>query len=67
MSTASIPNASSSSARIASDHGSAPKIPTRSDVDVGSMPWLRNSSAITRAYDGVAHSTSASKSTSSCT
>jgi hypothetical protein len=53
MSTASIANRSSISRRISSLHGSAPKIPTRSDVPRGSTPWRSNSSRIVSMYEGV--------------
>jgi len=53
MSTAWIPVRSSTSCRICSVHGSAPKIPIRSDVSRGSRPRSVISSTIERKYDGV--------------
>jgi hypothetical protein len=45
MSTAWMSMRSSISRRISSVHGSAPKMPTRSEVERGSMPWRSNSSS----------------------
>ena len=53
MSTASMPARTSISARIASVHGSAPKMPTFSDESAASMPWRENSSMMLSMYDGV--------------
>ena len=53
MSTASMPAWLSISFRIASVHGSAPKMPTSRLVDVGSIPWRASSSISTCMYDGV--------------
>ena len=47
MSTASMPARTSMSWRIASVHGSAPKMPTLTLIVRGSMPWRSNSSMIT--------------------
>ena len=47
MSTASIAAFSSISRRIASVQGSAPKMPTFTDISRGSSPWRANSSTIT--------------------
>ena len=53
MSTASMPALASISARIASVHGSAPKMPTSRLVDLGSIPWRASSSTSTCMYEGV--------------
>jgi hypothetical protein len=53
MSTAWMPVRCSTSARICSVHGSAPKIPIRNDVSRGSSPRAAISSTIARKYDGV--------------
>ena len=53
MSTASMPALVSISRRIASVHGSAPKMPTSRLVERGSMPWRTSSSISTCMYDGV--------------
>ena len=45
--------AASISARMASVHGSAPKMPTLSEVALGSRPWRRNSSRSASMYGGV--------------
>ena len=67
MSSASIAICFSISARIASVHGSAPKMPMRSDVDAGSMRCRRISSAIASMYDGVTMMMSGRKSWINCT
>ena len=46
MSTASMAKSLSISSRIALVQGSAPKIPTSSELSRGSSPWRRNSSRI---------------------
>jgi hypothetical protein len=67
MSTASMPARSSTSRRISSVHGSAPKIPISRLVDLGSTPWASISSRIARKYDGVTMMIRGSKSTMSWT
>ena len=67
MSTARMPERSSTTRRISSVHGSAPKMPTSSAVERGSMPCRSISSSIARKYDGVAITTRGAKSTISCT
>ncbi len=67
MSTALIPLRRSTSRRISSVHGSAPKMPISRLVERGSTPWLSISSRIARKYDGVTMITRGSKSTISCT
>ena len=46
MSTASMPMRFSIAERMSFVHGSAPKMPIRSDELAGSMPWRSISSAI---------------------
>ena len=46
MSTASMSKACSISSRMAFVQGSAPKMPTSSELSRGSRPWRRNSSWI---------------------
>jgi hypothetical protein len=53
MSVASMPSRDSISARISFVHGSAPKMPNRSDEAAGSSPWRSISSMIASMYDGV--------------
>ncbi len=48
MSTACMSSRSSISRRMSLVHGSAPKIPTLSEVDRGSIPW-RSISSITES------------------
>ncbi len=67
MSTASIAKRSSISRRISSVHGSAPKMPTRSDVVRGSTPCRSNSSRSVSMYDGVTMMISGRKSSISRT
>ena len=62
MSTALMLVRRSTSARISSVHGSAPKMPISSDVLRGSTPWASISSRIERKYDGVTMITRGSKS-----
>ena len=67
MSTASMPPRCSISARIASVHGSAPKMPTFSDDAAGSMPCRSNSSSRVSMYVGVTMMISGRRSLISCT
>ena len=67
MSTALMPLRRSTSRRISSVHGSAPKMPISRLVLRGSTPWASISSRIARKYDGVTMITRGSKSTISCT
>ena len=67
MSTAWMPLRRSTSCRISSVHGSAPKMPISSEVLRGSTPCASISSRIARKYDGVTMITRGSKSTISCT
>ena len=67
MSTASMPLRRSTSCRISSVHGSAPKMPISRLVDRGSTPWASIWSRIARKYDGVTMITRGPKSTISCT
>ena len=67
MSTASMPRRASISARSSSVHGSAPKIPTRSEHAAGSMPRRCISSIRFRQYDGVTRMMRGSKSAISVT
>ena len=67
MSTAWMPLRRSTSCRIWSVHGSAPKIPISSEVDRGSMPCASISSSTLRKYDGVTMITRGWKSTISWT
>jgi hypothetical protein len=67
MSTARIPERSWTARRISSVHGSAPKMPTSSEVLRGSTPWASISSRMARKYDGVTMITRGRKSTMSCT
>src|SRR5690606_39846478 len=53
MSTACRSRRSSISRRICSVHGSAPKMPTCSELVRGSMPCRSNSSSNVSMYDGV--------------
>ena len=53
MSTAAMPAAPSISRRIASVHGSAPKMPISSEVERGSMPCFSIASTSTCMYEGV--------------
>ncbi len=62
MSSATRFSCFSISPRIASDQGSAPKMPTRSFREAGSTPSSRIVSARFSAYDGVQVSTVAPKS-----
>ena len=67
MSTARIPDRSSTARRISSVHGSAPKIPISRLVLRGSTPCVSISSRIARKYDGVTMMIRGRKSTISCT
>ena len=67
MSTARMPERSSTARRISSVHGSAPKMPTSRLVLRGSTPWRSISSRIARKYDGVTMITRGPKSTISWT
>ena len=67
MSTAWMPLRGSTSGRISSVQGSAPKIPISSDDDRGSTPCAAISSRIARKYDGVTMITRGWKSSMSCT
>ena len=67
MSTACMSSRCSISRRMSSVHGSAPKMPTCSDVARGSTPCRSISSTIASMYDGVTMMTSGSKSRISIT
>ncbi len=62
MSTASMSSRCSISRRISSVHGSAPKMPVRSEVLRGSIPWRSISSSSVSMYEGVTMITSGRKS-----
>ncbi|MNT35156.1 hypothetical protein D3C72_1711740 [compost metagenome] len=62
-----MPARASISERMASVHGSAPKMPTFSDDSAGSRPWRVNSSMMLSMYDGVTMMIDGLKSWINCT